>query len=299
MITLLTFVRLGRILGYAVAVWSVCIFLTPVAAAQGIDVVFENTPLFTAAAIAPGFDIVRTVTVENTSTDTEILYVTVQNEISTGLAEVMELTIADTVGATYFGPATFSSFFATSPVLIGSLAPGATRVLTFTAQLASSTGNVYQATTMSFDILVGFEGGPVVVDTPSGGRGGTLLSEDDPDGVVAGESISIPAPTIAPPVVPYYMPTSQVLGVSTGKGSFGTPSYDEWRAALDRVRAEEQSLDATESGLVTQADTATSSDGMDGDGWTGEEDGYLWWLVLTALLMVLCGGRLLYRRFTA
>src|SRR5690606_18426715 len=126
-------------------------------ASAALQVVFQATPLFSNTNIAPGHSVTRTVTVTNTAaaTTTEAVFVTVASTSNTGLADAMTLTIASSTAPDYFDD-TFSAFFADSPIALGSLAPGESRVYEFTAAFPSAAGNEYQTKTMGFDLVIGF-----------------------------------------------------------------------------------------------------------------------------------------------
>jgi hypothetical protein len=173
--------------------WS--IFLN-VAFAQGLDVQFEQNPLFSEMNIVPGETLSRTVTVTNNGTSTEYVYISAEHVYFGGLEETMALVIGD--GATTYFNDSFLAFFSPDPVALGTLAGnGAARTYTFTASLNESVGNDYQNKSMGFDIVVGFENGESVADTGRSGGGKKELRDgsenaNSPEGQVAGESTSAP-----------------------------------------------------------------------------------------------------------
>lgn len=329
-----------------------------VALAQTPTVVFEQTPLFLNADVVPGDSESRTVTVTNGGTENEDVYVSVANVFSTGLAEVMSVDVTSPSNTHFTG--VFEDFFATTPIALGTLTPGTTRVYTFTASLPSPAGNEYQEKQLGFDLIIGFVGGGQVADNPSGGGGGgsvqlSIFNEEvdsvtgndatltwntnlnattylvcglqngepfvltatpplfgyefvlpetvsvtkvhsadltgldigtyecrpagrvnpskpftvgqalqftiGPDGVVAGVQTSAPLPVARP-----FTPTGSVLGAS-GKGSFGAPTYDEWKAELEAERkakreAEQKALSSTTEEVApnTNRDTLGTSE---------------------------------------
>ncbi len=149
--------------------------MLPVSAlAADLAVVFEATPLFSSANIVPGDSVSRTIEVSNTGTETEALLLSVANTFSSGLSEVMLLTV--TSGSDSFFEGTFVEFFTATPVPLGDIADSSSRTYTLTASLPSGIGNEYQLETLGFDLVIGFEGGETVTDgepeRSSGGGGG-------------------------------------------------------------------------------------------------------------------------------
>lgn len=146
-------------------------------AAAALLVDFAATPLFVNANVQPGDSVARTVTITNTAAETEAILVSAENTFDAGLAPAMELVISD--GTTEYFAGSFRDFFARTPVALGSIAAGATRVYTFGASLPSVVGNPYQNTQLGFDLVIGWSDGSVT-DTPTrssgGGGGGSDLS---------------------------------------------------------------------------------------------------------------------------
>ena len=134
--------------------------------AQTLSVDFEETPLFLDADVKPGDSTDRTVTVSNSGGDTENVYMLAENVFNDGLADVMELVVSD--GATTYFDGTFTSFFASGGVDLGSLAGGDSLTYTFTASLPLGTGNEYQLSSFGFDLRVGFVGGESETDSSDG-----------------------------------------------------------------------------------------------------------------------------------
>ncbi len=153
-----------------------------VAAASDLSVSYQSDPLFYNSNLAPGESVSKTVTVTNTGTVNQSLYLDTKNSSSDGLADVMTLSIASS-SITYFTD-TFSNLFTTAQVFLGDVAPAATRTFVLTATMATSSDNMYQATTMGFDLCLGFSGGDIVCDgtsgssTGGGGGGGVSAFSD-------------------------------------------------------------------------------------------------------------------------
>jgi hypothetical protein len=165
-----------------------------VSLAADLDVTFESSILFSDTNVAPGMSVDKTVDVTNNSADSQNLYMSVANAASTGLASQMYLTVTDNASTTVYHD-TFDNFFADSPIFLKVLPPSSTENYIFTAYFATSAGNTYQNTTMSFDLVIGFEGGEFVTDGGGGGgsSSGSRSSEDaTPEGLIAGADISVP-----------------------------------------------------------------------------------------------------------
>jgi len=141
-------------------------------ALAALSVTFQDTPLFLDADVKPGDAITRTVQVTNTGTEAEAVVFRLENTFSDGLADVMELGVVS--GSEVYIDTTFITLFGNTAVSLGSLPAGATRTYSFTSALDPLVGNAYQLTKMGFDLLIGFDGGTLVPDTPpsSGGGGG-------------------------------------------------------------------------------------------------------------------------------
>lgn len=157
-----------------------------------LEVTFQNTPLFSESSVTPGTVVARTVTVRNLGSDTEAVYTSLQNATSTGLSDFMELSINDDGGTVHLATTTFSTLFTATPIALGSISGGDTIIYTYVASLPSGVSGAYAGTSMSFDLVVGFEGGSSVSDGGSGGGGGGSNNDDDdtPTPLIAGASTS-------------------------------------------------------------------------------------------------------------
>ena len=365
-----------RHLGYVVTTLVLLLCTTNMALAQAPVVVFEETPLFLDANIEPGDTVARTITVTNTGAESEEVYLSSANVFSPGLGEVMEL-IVEAPGSTYF-TGVFDDFFANTPLTLGVVTGGETKVYTLRATLPTGTGNAYQTKQLGFDLIIGFVGGGEVTDNPGGGGGGGTIQlrifNEDVDSVVGdtatlswntnlnastylvcgvvsdepflltavaplfgyqftlpeadtdtkvhtavltgldvGEYECRPAGRVGPskpftvgealqfaigpdgqvagvatsqPVIGGFInaPTGSVLGAS-GKGTFGGPTYDEWKAELEAERAAKAAAEASSS---TTADSSTNSE----ESTSGESEQApihtkisWYWLLIAALLI--------------
>ncbi|MCB9819279.1 hypothetical protein H6789_01020 [Candidatus Nomurabacteria bacterium] len=158
-----------------------------------LEVTFQNTPLFSESSVTPGTVVARTVTVRNLGSDTESVYTSLQNATSTGLSDFMELSINDGGGTVHLATTTFSTLFTATPIALGTISGGDTIIYTYVASLPSGVSGAYAGTSMSFDLVVGFEGGSSVSDGGSGGGGGGGgggNDDDTPTPLIAGASTS-------------------------------------------------------------------------------------------------------------
>lgn len=154
--------------------------LTTIANAAGLNVSFQNDPLFYDVNVAPGLSVSRTVTVVNNGPNNESVYFDTKDEYSDGLAAVMRLEV-DGPTSNYYNDY-FASLFSGPTIPLGTLSAGQSRTYNFTASLDTATDNSYQVKTMGFGLCVGFSGGSVLCDdgdtstttitTPPGGGGG-------------------------------------------------------------------------------------------------------------------------------
>jgi hypothetical protein len=156
-----------RHFGYLDALALMLVGITCFAFSLVPTVNFEKTPLFLDANIEPGDSEARTITVTNAGTGSEELYLSSANDFSTGLGEVMSLAVT-APGSAYF-TGVFDNFFTITPLSLGSIAGGETKVFTLSAALPSGAGNAYQTKQLGFDLLIGFVGGGSVTDNPNGG----------------------------------------------------------------------------------------------------------------------------------
>lgn len=161
-----------------IAVWFLSfVFVHPVLADPGdLEVVFENTPLFSEANFLPGEVVERFVEVTNNSTTTKDVKVEAINASNiNGLGDAVTLRIEENTVELYND--TFTNFFAAGEVFLSQLAGASTTTqYDFFAVFDPIAGNQYQSATMSFDLVVGFmgENGESVID----GGGATLLATE-------------------------------------------------------------------------------------------------------------------------
>ena len=136
-----------------------------IAHAADLSVVFEQTPLFNESQVAPGDMVTRTVTVTNNGSESHTVVTAADNVANTdSFGDVFDLMI-DFGGTNEFS-GTFSEFFNEDEVVLGVLGAGDAVVLTYKATIDGSVGNQYQLATMTFDLLVGFQDGEEIPDTP-------------------------------------------------------------------------------------------------------------------------------------
>lgn len=138
--------------------------------ASDIEVVFEATPLFSNANIIPGDSVARTITVTNNTPNSQPVYFTFDNFFDTGLAEVMNFTIE--ADSTKYFDDSLDELQRITPLSLLSLPAGDSVTFILTASLPDTVGNLYQVTTVGFDIIIGFVGGQSQADTPARRSGG-------------------------------------------------------------------------------------------------------------------------------
>ena len=146
--------------------------------AAGLTVVFEQTPLFAEANIAPGLVTTRMMDVHNADVSTQELFIETLNVTDAdNFGAALNLTIAD--GTTVHYDGSLAALFSGSRESLGSVAAGATSTYSLAVAFATSSVQHYQGATLAFDICIGFSGGSLLCDgstvsTPpaTGGGGG-------------------------------------------------------------------------------------------------------------------------------
>lgn len=116
-------------------------------------------PIFNVSNMAPGDGTTRSVTITNNSTNGRPVAVKGANLTATNsLSGAMEITIKD--GSTIlYGPKTLTDFLSDSQnpegIALGTLNPESTQTITFTVTFKESSGNEFQDSQMTFDIVIG------------------------------------------------------------------------------------------------------------------------------------------------
>lgn len=134
---------------------------------------FETTPLFSEVNFVPGNSVSRSVVVNNTTPDTHRLItraINVVNASQPKLGDAMELVIKQ--GDTVLYDGTLSNFFILPEVVLSQVLPQDQATLDFVVTFEPQSANVYQNSTMNFNLEVGFEDSDVVVDDNPGGNTG-------------------------------------------------------------------------------------------------------------------------------
>ena len=117
----------------------------------------DGMGLFSQVRLEYDTPVTRTVAVTNAGAETESVYTEVENATSTGLAEVVSLTI-ESNGTVYY-EGTFADFFERTGVELGTLEAEETRAYSYTVALLAEDVLRKQ---MDFDLVVGFVDGPAV-----------------------------------------------------------------------------------------------------------------------------------------
>jgi len=146
------------------------------AAASGLEVEFEKTPLFSEANFLPGESILRYADVANNSEETKKigLNITDNSGCSTDcLSDVLDLVVSENGNTLYSG--SLSSFYGSGEKVLSDLNTGVTTKYYFSITFNPIAGNVYQNATANFDIQIGFFGEESISDELPGGGGGVVI----------------------------------------------------------------------------------------------------------------------------
>lgn len=158
-----------------------CFMMANSVNAQAVDILdieFESVPLFDEADFLPGDYVERYVIVENVSPDAQSVAAKATNISDPDyLATVMNLTVYEDGVAVYAG--TLNEFFLSDAIFLSDLEPAEIATYFFRVTLDTD-DNIFQNTTLSFDIIIGegtgesFSGeGETDGGSPSGGSGYT------------------------------------------------------------------------------------------------------------------------------
>ncbi|HUT96046.1 MAG TPA: fibronectin type III domain-containing protein [Candidatus Paceibacterota bacterium] len=141
--------------------------LTSVASAAGLSVEFENSPLFNKANFAPGNTTTQWVKIGNTSGSTQKVIVEAINKTdSNNFAEQLNLIIKE--GETEIFNKTLKEFFNQGETYLSDLANNGNTRYDFSITFNANANDNWQAKTLGFDIVIGFQG-----QEGQGGGGGT------------------------------------------------------------------------------------------------------------------------------
>lgn len=134
-----------------------------VAAAQELprlQVVFDPNPLFSESNILPGDGVSGTVTVTNNSGEPQTIITEAINVVDPdNLSSNMQIAITDGDNNTYYssGDGTFRDFLTSGEhTLTDTLGDSETAVYTYAVSFLPGTGDLYQETSLNFDLCVGF-----------------------------------------------------------------------------------------------------------------------------------------------
>ena len=151
------------------------LFASPVSAdPNSLIVDFENTPLFKEANFLPGSSVTRFIEVTNNTGETERIAIEAINTTgSSDLGDVLNIRIVE--GTTVLYNDTLSNFFGAREIFLSSLAGNGAQAqydLTVTFQSLADDSELWEES-LSFDVLIGFQGEEEVVEPPMGGGGST------------------------------------------------------------------------------------------------------------------------------
>ena len=183
------FITSGVILPVAIIVILLG-FASNVFAQVSLEVTFDSDPLFDEANFLPGDEASGEVTVTNNSSEEQdILTEAINVSDNNNLGSQLNITIEDTGGPLYNDQ--LSDFLSTAgEVSLGIIAPGASRIFTYTISFIDFDDNSYQGKTLGFDVCVGFQGGDshcgdTVIGGENGDGGGGSISGSGSSGSVA------------------------------------------------------------------------------------------------------------------
>jgi hypothetical protein len=145
--------------------------LPTAATATDLVVDFENTPLFSEANFLPGDTVTRWAKVHNnTESNQHIIVEAINGSDPDGLGDDLLMRIAD-MGTTYFD-GSMADFLDAGEIALGALIGGNTRQYDFSVSFAEEADDDAQGKSLSFDILIGFQGGTTTTDNIAiNGRG--------------------------------------------------------------------------------------------------------------------------------
>jgi len=191
----------------------------------------ESFPIFKEENFLPGDTVIRQVRVTNNSgrsqrIATEAINVTDPDRLS----DVLNLEIKE--GSTILYRDALSKFFAAGEVYLSDLADGEDTQYDFIVSFYSGTGNVFQGKSVSFDLLIGFQGTEGGLLPGAGGGAGGFL----PSGLtILNETATTTETTATVTWQTSYLSTSKVVydtqpgrfDLSVGEPSYGYSFYKE------------------------------------------------------------------------
>jgi len=161
------------------------------AQAKDFEVDFEYDPLFSEANFLPGDSVIRYIRVKNNSTGIFKIATKADKWINNdALGDFLDLEIKE--GGVSLYKNTLSNFFNTGEVFLSDLAGNGNQTqYDYIISFNSGTGDIYQGKSLSFDILIGYEGSAPKGGTYTfvgGGYSTTTTTTSPPPGKVAGEA---------------------------------------------------------------------------------------------------------------
>ena len=210
-----------------------------------LKVTYTADPLFGGGIIwYPGLIETRSLTVENTGSETHTTFFRADNESETGNLSTAMFFRIEEGGAVHYGNSnskTINNFWSNGEITLSNINGGSSTAYDLVITFWKGAGNEFQEKETSFDLVIGFEGTEdeivVPVDTDGddgdgdGGDGGV-------GGVAASPSPLAPVLTAAPPFFPL-APITTVEGVATESAE--KPS--ETKPAAPEVKGKELACD--------------------------------------------------------
>ncbi len=202
-----------------IVIFGAEIIMMPLALANNdgnLVVQFETSPLFYETNFLPGDTITRWVKVGNNSGQTQKIATEAINISDlNNLGDVLNLEIKEGVTSLYND--TLSNFFNAGEVYLSDLANNSTTTYDFIVSFYSSSPNSLQGKSLSFDILIGFQGNAFTSSVSSEGGGGTALP---PALTILDESVRVTTTTETSVTIIWttsYLSTSQVVYSKEGE----------------------------------------------------------------------------------
>ena len=223
-------------------------FASPVSAQENSLIVeFENTPLFSEANFLPGNSVTRFAKVTNNTEETKSIIIEAINTTgSSDLGDVLNIKIME--GATVLYNDTLSNFFGVGETFLSELAGNGVQTqydITVSFQSLASDSELWEKS-LSFDVLIGFQGEEEVAEPPPigggsiGGGGGRLGTASSPRGLtIPSETVRVTDINETSVTVLWdtsFFSTSQVIYAAEGEPralDLSAPNYGYPHAAPD------------------------------------------------------------------
>lgn len=215
---------------------------TGLAQAPSLETEFENTPLFEEANFLPGQEVSRWARVtNNTSQSQRIAIEAINTSDPDRLGDVLKIETKQ--GGSLLYANSLSSFFNAGEVYLSDISANQTLQYDFVVSFFKGANNTFQGKTLSFDILLGFQGTEGGILPGAGGGGGgylppglTIKDETATATNITATSVTIKWTTnylatsqviFSPETSPHILDLTDRFGTPPAYGyAFTTPEYD-------------------------------------------------------------------------